>query len=126
MDDNEFRTVVPRHVLVKQGLSAITYLSGGVFLLIMVIFGRGFLGILLSVIALVVGIFVLLSRDQIDRKPGLILTVAGVLGMIIRFRIPIPLIQPFAGTVLSLGAVGLFAAGIWKGIRFLLGLKSRQ
>jgi len=125
MDENDLQPIVPRDVLVKQGISAIAYLSGGVFLLIMAVgAGRGFLGILLSVIALVIGIGALLSKDQVDKKPGLVLTVAGVLGMMMRFRIPF--LQPVAGTVLGLGAMGLLAAGIWKGIKFLLGLKSRR
>ena len=128
MDDNEYiqvDPVVPREVLVKQGISAITYLSGGIFLLIMVIgAGRGFLGIFLSGVALIVGIGALASRDQTDKKPGLVLLAAGVLGMMMRFRVP--LLQPIAATILTIGGLGLFAAGIWKGIRFLLGLKSRR
>jgi len=125
MDENDYKTVVPRDVLVKQGISAIAYLSSGVFLMIMAVgAGRGFLGIVLSVVSLVIGISVLLSRDKIDKKPGLVFAVAGVLGMILRFRIPV--LQPIAGFILGLGTFGLFAAGIWKGVKFLLGLNSRR
>jgi len=117
--------IVPRDVLVKQGTSAIAYIAGGVFLMILA-FGSRFpvLGIILSLVAAAVGIGALLSRDREDKKPGFILTTAGVLGLVIRFGIP--LLKPFAGFILGLGALGLFAAGIWKGIKFLLGLKSRQ
>ena len=125
MDDNELNPVIPREVLVKQGISAIVNLAGGVFLMIMTIGSRlGFFGLLLSIVALVIGIVSLVSRDRDDRKPGLVFVVAGVMGMVMRFRVPI--LQPIAGTVLALGAIALFAAGIWKGIRFLLGLKSRR
>ena len=125
MDDNEIKTIVPRNVLARQGISAVTYLVGGVFLLIMAVGSKlPLLGIILSLVALVVGIAALLSKEQENKKPGLIITVAGLLGMALRFRIP--LIQPIAGTLLGLGALGLIAAGIWKGIKFLLGLKSRQ
>ena len=125
MDDNDLQPIVPRDVLLKQGISAVSCLAGGVFLFIMAIgAGRGLLGIVLSTTALVIGIGALLSRDHDDKKPGLVLTAAGVLGMIMRFRVP--LLQPIAGTVLSIGAIGLFAAGIVKGIKFLRGLNSRR
>ena len=56
--------------------------------------------------------------------PGLVITAAGVLGMIVRFGPGI--LKSIAATALLAGALGLFAAGIWKGIKFLAGLKSRQ
>jgi len=125
MDDNDIQQIVPRDVLVKQGISAVTYLAGGAFLLIMTVGARfSLLGIILSLAAMVLGIGALLSRDREDKKPGLILAIAGILGMAIRFRIP--LLQSVAGTVLGIGAIGLFAAGILKGIKFLQGLKSRR
>jgi len=131
MEDYEIREVdsknpiVPREVLVKQGTSAIASLAGGAFLLILA-FGARFpiLGIILSAAALIVGIGALFSKDRADKKPGLVLTGAGAMGMVIRFGIP--LLKPFAGFVLGLGGIGLIAMGIWKGIKFLLGLKSRQ
>ena len=125
MDDEDIQRIVPREVLVKQGIAAVAHLAGGVFLIIMTMgAGRGFFGIVLSLAALVLGIGALLSKDREEKKPGVILAVAGILGMIMRFRIP--LLQPIAGTLLGLGAIGLFAIGIWKGIKFLLGLKSRR
>ena len=125
MDDEKLRVIVPRDVLVKQGISAITYLAGGVLLLVMTIGSRfRFMGIVLSLVALVIGVGALLSRDREDKKPGLVIAIAGILGMAMRFRVP--LLQTIAGIVLGIGAFGLFAAGIWKGIRFLIGLKSRQ
>ena len=127
MDDKELQTIVPREVLVKQGTSAVAYLAGGVFLMVMA-FGTRFpvLGIILSVLAAVIGTGALLSRDSDDKKPGIVLTAAGALGLIMRFGGPLIFIRPFAGFALGLGALGLFAAGIWKGIKFLVGLKSRQ
>ena len=123
----EFKNVtpVPREVLVKQGISAVLNLAGGAFLLIMAIGSRlSLLGMLLSVAALVIGIGAVLSKDREDKKPGLVLIAAGVLGMIMRLRIP--LLQPIAGTILGVGAFMLFGMGIIKGIKFLIGLKSRQ
>ena len=118
-------TPVSREELVKQGLSALACLAGGVFLLVMTVGARfRLLGIVLSVLALVLGIGALLSRNRGEKRPGFILTAAGILGMVYRFRIPV--LQSIAGTLLGIGALGLFAAGIWKGIVFLVGLKSRQ
>ena len=124
MNDNEYIRIVPRDVLVKQGTSAVAYIAGGVLLMIMT-FGARFplLGIILSVAALVIGAGALFSKNREDKKPGLVIFIAGVLGLIMRFGIPV--LKPFAGFVLGLGAFGLFATGIAKGIKFLIGLKSR-
>ena len=126
MDERERDvTPVPREVLVKQGISAVLYLAGGAFLLLMAIGSRiGLLGMVLSLVALVVGIGAILSKDREDKKPGILLTAAGILGMVMRLRVPF--FQAIAGTVLAAGAFSLFIAGIWKGINFLRGLKSRQ
>lgn len=126
MDERERNvTPVPREVLVKQGISAVLNLLGGGFLILMAVGSRvALLGMALSLAALVIGIGAILSRDREDKKPGILLTAAGILGMIMRFRIPV--LQPIAGTILSVGAISLFLAGIWKGINFLRGLKSRS
>ena len=134
MDDNEIQIkesgsvtepIVSRELLVKQGTSAVIYFAGGLLLFIMTFVARHpILGILLPVAALAVGAGSLLSRSREDKKPGLIFALAGVAGLIVRFGIP--LIRPFAAFALVLGAIGLVTAGIWKGIRFLAGLKTRQ
>ena len=118
-------TPIPREVLVRQGLSALACFAGGAFLLVMTVGARfRILGIVLSALALVLGIGALLSRDRGEKRPGIILVAAGILGMAFRFRIPV--LQSIAGTLLGIGALGLFVAGILKGIVFLMGLKSRQ
>jgi len=125
MDDKDLSSIVPRDVLVKQGTSAVAYLAGGIFLMILTFAGKlPILGIILSLAAVVIGVGALVSRDREDKKPGLILTAAGVMGMVLRFGIPI--LKPIAGFILGLSALSLFAMGIWKGIKFLIGLKSRQ
>jgi hypothetical protein len=127
MEDKENQNVpmVSRDVLVKQGSSAVFQLAGGLFLLIMTFGARSpILGLILSAAALVIGAAALFSRSREDKKPGLVITAAGVLGLVVRFGIP--LLRPFAAFALGLGAVGLFATGIITGIKFLRGLKSRQ
>ena len=117
--------VISRELLVRQGTAAVLYLAGGLFLLVMTLGGRHpILGLILPAAALVIGSGALLSRNREDKKPGLVFAAAGIAGLLVRFGMP--LLKPFAAFALVLGAMGLIAAGIWKGIRFLIGLKSRQ
>jgi hypothetical protein len=125
MDEKDLEPMVPREVLVKQGTSAVAYLAGGALLFVMSLGLRFRIpGIVLSLAALGLGIGALVSKDKEDKKPGLILTAAGALGMIVQFGIP--LLKPLGVFALGLSAFGLFTAGIWKGIKFLRGLRSRQ
>ena len=71
-----------------------------------------------------VGVGALFSKDPEDKKPGMIITLAGILAVLA--RAPIPVLRNFAGILLSIGAIGLLAMGIWKGLKFLKGLKSRS
>ena len=125
MEEYEIKPSVSREALVKDGTSAAVCLIGGVYLMVLSFGARfTFLGIALSGFALLMGLGSLFSKDREDIKPALILTAAGMLGLLFRFG-PGP-VRAFSAFILGLGAIGLFAAGIWKGIRFLIGLKSRQ
>ncbi|MDR2631416.1 MAG: hypothetical protein LBC60_10875 [Spirochaetaceae bacterium] len=113
----------PTNILTKQGVAAVGGITGGILLFIM----RALpfpLGIAAGAIVALVGLGALFSKDPEDRKPGLIITAAGVLAILA--RAPIPPLRAFAGVLLGIGAVGLLAMGIWKGIQFLKGLKSRS
>jgi len=125
MDEKELIPMVPRDVLVKLGTSAVAQLVGGVLLFIMTTSARFRVpGIVLSLGALLVGAGALLSKNRDDIKPGMFITGAGVLGMVVQFGLP--LMKSFAGFFLGVGAIGLIASGIWKGIKFLRGLKTRS
>ena len=125
MDDNEIKTVVPRDLLVKQGTAAIVDLAGGIAFMVMAMGARfRLLGIVVSLAAVILGIGALVSKDREDKKPGIIITAAGVLGMVNQFGLPI--MRPFTGFILGLGGLFLIATAIWKGVKFLFGLKSRQ
>ena len=101
-------------------------LAGSIFMMVMVLgASRGLLGLVLSTVTLIFGIGSLLSKDNEGKRPGLILTIAGVLGMFMRF-VKLPPVQAVAGTLLTIGALGLLAAGIWKGVQFLFGLQTRR
>jgi hypothetical protein len=111
--------------LSRQGVSAAGFIAGGLFLFVMQALARfRILGLLLGVLVCVAGVLSLLSKDPGDRKPGALITAAGVL--VILSKAGIPLIKAAAGTLLSIGALGLLAAGIWNGIKFFRGLKKRS
>jgi hypothetical protein len=119
-DIEERKEYTPTNVLARQGVTAIGSLIGGVGLLI-----AGALppvvGIIAGAVVGAVGIGAVMSRDPDDRKPGMIAAAAG--GLTILSKIGI--VRPLAGTLLSIGAIGLLAVGIWNGIKFLKGLKNR-
>jgi hypothetical protein len=111
----------PTNVLAKQGISAVGGIVGGVALLIMRALPP-FIGIIAGAIVGVIGVGGILSKDPDDRKPGLLAAAAGALSILARIGI----IRPLAGTLLGISALGLLAMGIWNGVKFLKGLKSRS
>jgi hypothetical protein len=121
MNDIESRGgYTPTGVLARQGVTAIGSLIGGAGLLI-----AGALppvpGIIVGAVVGVIGIGAAVSGDRDDRKLGIFAVAAGSLTILAKIGI----VKPLAGTLLAIGAVGFFAAGIWNGIKFLKGLKSR-
>jgi hypothetical protein len=111
--------------LAKQGVAAVGMIAGGVFLFIMEALARfRVVGLVLGAAAGIVGIAALLSKDPDDKKPGLVITAAGLL--VILSKTGIPVLRALAPTLLNIGAVGLLVMGIWKGIKFFRGLKSRS
>jgi hypothetical protein len=125
-DEVERRDIpVPARTLEKLGLAAVANLAGGLFLLALAFVGGRFpiAGIVLGALAAIFGFAALFSKDAEDRKPGALLSAGGLL--VILSRAGAHFFRPIAGTLLSAGAFGLIAMGIWKGIKFLRGLKSR-
>ncbi|MDR0554142.1 MAG: hypothetical protein LBG76_05015 [Treponema sp.] len=117
--------LVPEHPastkeLARQGVSAVGCIAGGIGLFVLGALPP-IIGIIAGAVVGVVGISALLSKDPDDRKPGLVVTVAGGLAILSKIGI----IKPFAATFLGIGALGLLGLGIWNGIKFLKGLKSR-
>ncbi|MDR2102304.1 MAG: hypothetical protein LBP43_07010 [Treponema sp.] len=111
------------NVLTKQGVAAVGGIAGGILLFVMGALPLP-LGIAAGALVALVGVGALFSRDPEDRKPGVVITVAGFLAILA--RVPIVPLRSFAGLLLGIGAIGLLAMGIWKGIQFLKGLKSRS
>ena len=128
MNDIEpVREPVPTDVLSKRGVSAIAEIAGGALLLIMHVFSARLppLGIIFGIIVCGIGLSGLLSKEPEGKKPGTILTIAGIMKLVSHLGVPV-IIRPIAGTFLTISSLGLLALGIWNGIRFLQGLKSRK
>jgi hypothetical protein len=114
----------PTNVLAKRGVRAVACLAGGAALLLLSALGARFpfVGIAAGAVLGVIGIGAVISKDPDDRKPGLFVLAAGVLSLLSR----VPGARAFAATLLGAGAIGLLAAGIWNGIRFLREIKRRS
>jgi hypothetical protein len=111
--------------LSKLGITAIGYTAAGVFLFLLQFVTKiPGIGLIAGGIVCFFGIASLSSKDNADKRAGSIITAAGVLTLLSRLRIP--LIGGISGTLLAIGSIGLFALGIWNGIKFLVGLKKRS
>jgi hypothetical protein len=121
MNDIEPRGPVPTNVLAKQGVAAVAGLAGGIGLFVLRAL-HPIIGIVAGAVVGVLGIGAVLSRDPDDRKPGILLTASGVLTVLSKVGI----FGSFAASLLGIGAIGLLGLGIWNGIKFLKGLKSRR
>ena len=123
--DDDVPEPVSRDMLLKQGTASIVCFVGGLAFLIMAM-GARFrpLGILVSLAAVILGVQTLFFRGRGDKKPGIIITVAGMVGLVNQFGIPV--LRAFAGFILGLGGLFLLAAGVWKGVQFLRGRMSQN
>jgi hypothetical protein len=126
MDEGDRRnSLTPVRSLEKLGVAAIADIAGGVFLFVLGILGARLpiVGLILGGLSLVAGIAALRSKDPADRKAGLVLAGGGALAIF--SRAGALFVRPLAGTLLSVGAFGLFAMGILNGIKFLVALRRR-
>lgn len=108
--------IVPREMLSKQGVAGFLSVAGGVGLLLMA--ASGVLGFVIGVLLTIGGLAVGLRKA--DRRPGLIVAGAGVLGILSAA------IGGFPGGMLWFAGVGLIAYGGLSIYRFIRGLKSRM
>jgi len=77
-------------------------------------------GLIIGILALIVGILIFLLKQKVNYKVAIILTITGSLMLLVNPRFGI--IAPFAGYFLLLGSIGLFIFGLIK----LLILKSEK
>lgn len=108
--------MVPRETLSKQGMAGFTAAAGGIGLLVMS--AVPVLGFVIGGVLTVAGVTVGLHKE--DRRPGLVIAGAGVLGILSAA------ISGFPGLALTLAGVGLIAYGGMSIYRFFRGMKSRM
>ena len=120
------QAVIPANILAKQGVSAISQIAGGILILVMHIFSARLmpLGILFGLVVGGFGISGLISKEPDDRKPGAILTIAGILKLV--SHVGPGIVRGLASSFLTVASLGLLALGVLNGIKFLKGLKNRQ
>ena len=118
MEEFEVKPDVSEEML-KERRAAVVYLLGGVFLTVMTI-GVRFraVGIFLAGLAIAYGFGALMSKGREDKKRGLVMLGAGVIGFLAMFGPGLS--KSFAMLFLWMGAVGLLASGIWSGVMFLI------
>jgi len=126
MDDVENISDIPStSSLSKLGITAVSYIAGGVFLFLLNIISRfRVFGLVVGGVVCLVGIGSLLSKDAADRKAGLLITAVGALAVLSKSKITF--LVAVCGTLLSIGAVGLLVLGVINGIKFFIGLKKRS
>ncbi|MCL2804496.1 MAG: hypothetical protein FWD26_00970 [Treponema sp.] len=127
MDDDlkQVNDVPSAATLSRTGMTAIAFTVGGVFLFLLQVFARfRGLGLVIGGAVCLFGIISILSKDPADRKAGIVITAAGALALLSKINIPV--VTAVCGTLLSIGAFGLLALGIWNGIKFFIGLKKRS
>ncbi|MCL2833970.1 MAG: hypothetical protein FWD78_12430 [Treponema sp.] len=117
---------VPTKVVAKHGVTAVAQIAGGLLFLIMHIFSARLppLGIVFGLLGGGIGLSGILSKDPADKKPGVILFIAGILKLV--FHVGPAIVRPFAGSLLTVASLILLALGIFNGIKFLTGLNSRK
>ena len=122
--DKEIEVYPSTNKLAKRGVTAVGGIIGGVALLAMSALPP-VAGIIVGGAATAIGIGAVLSKDPDDKKIGKFVVAGGVLALVSKLPIP-AFIAGVAGTVLSIGGLGLLGMGIWNGIKFIKGLKSRS
>jgi len=126
MDDVENINDIPStSSLTKLGITAISYIAGGIFLFLLNFISKfRVFGLVVGGVVCLVGIGSLMSKDLADRRAGLLITTVGALTILTKSRITFLVVV--SGVLLSIGAVGLLVLGIINGIKFLIALKKRS
>ena len=112
--------LVPRKVLVKQGMMGVGGIVGGGILLFLAGLS-GPAGWIVGGLLTLVGLGVSASRD--DRAAGVVILGAGILTLVSAL---IPGIGPAAGWLMRAGGIGLIIAGGYSIIKFIIILKKRS
>jgi hypothetical protein len=123
-DSMENGDIPSRNSLSKTGVSAVLQLAGGVVLTVL-----GALPMLLSTILggvlTITGFAGISSRDNEEKKMGLVLTLAGAATILSRHGV-FKILKAAGGMVLRTGAFVLIGLGLFNAIKFIIGIKKRS
>ena len=111
--------LVPRNVLVKQGMKGVGGIVGGGALLLLARLG-GVAGWIAGGLITALGLGISTSRD--DRVAGLVTAGAGILTLVSQ----VPLVGGAADLLMTIGGIGLIAAGGYSLIKFFINLAKRR
>jgi len=106
--------------LARQGVTAIAGVAGGIGLVILGGLPSIF-GIVAGAVVGLIGVGALSSKDPADKRAGVVAVAAGGLAILSKVGIFAGLANGFLG----IATVGLLAMGVWNGVKFMMGLKSR-
>lgn len=110
--------IVPRTVLVKQGLKSVGGVAGGIGLLVLGL--SGWLpSLIIGGVVTLIGLGI--SSSKKDRVAGLITTGAGILAMVSI----IPILGGLSNPILFIGGIGLIVAGGLSLFKFIKNLLKR-
>jgi len=121
MEDFDGKGLVPTRDLAKQGVAAVGYIAGGALVFVLGAL-PGPIGLVGGAVLGGLGLAGLFSKDPEDKKPGLFAALGGGLVVLTKLRV----LPGIASLGLSFLGVGCMIRGIWEGIKFLRGLKSRS
>ena len=113
--------LIPTNTVAKYGVFMVAGIGGAVLLLVLKALPWIF-GLIAGAIVLFLGLGVLSSKKTRDTFPGVLCVAAGALAILSKLAF----LGGLADVLLWLGALALLAVGIWNGVKFVLGLKSRS
>ena len=117
-DEPEWRDANPSNDnLPGKGRTIITFITGGVALLIIAIVGARVrpIGLAVGSVAFLYGLMTLVRRRRLLYKPGLIVTACGFLLLLANPRFGV--VAGFAGYFLVVTAIALVVFGLFKAIK---------
>lgn len=114
--------IVPRDQLTKQAMKGVGGVAGGIALLVVRAIAAGPIGgFIIGGLVAVVGL--IMTKDKVDRKAGLVALAAGAVTVL---AFALPGIRGLALTLLLLSGIGLIGAGAWSLVKFFKNLKRQS
>jgi len=114
--------IVPSRTLARQGVAAVAGIGGGLALLILN--AIPVVNIVAGGAITLLGFGALSSHAPEDKRGGAVAVAAGGLTVLSHLRFLGP-IASLAGSLVTVGVIGLLGMGAWSAYKFIKGLKTR-